>query len=140
MGSSSLPSGFLVFRGRRKFAVWLAFFCLVPKCLVILANVCIVGPVITGGSRASMVTVHLSSGGLHLLELFLRSAIISFMARSSFVVRDTVDVGACTVFMLLERPNTKSAESTKSSSGGGGRDIEAIICETHDSSRSIQVN
>ena len=57
MGSSLLASGFLVFQGRREFAVWLAFFCLVPKCLVIPANLWVIGPVITRGSRASMATV-----------------------------------------------------------------------------------
>ena len=58
------------------------------------------------------------------------------MARTSFVVCDYVDDGACTVFMLLERSNTKSVESAKSSFGVD-RDIGAIICETHDGSRSI---
>ena len=77
MGSSSLPSGFLVFQGRREFAVWLAFLCLVSKCLGIPANVCVVGPVITRGSRAPMATMRpvpwpLSLGDLHLLELILQ--------------------------------------------------------------------
>ena len=59
------------------------------------------------------------------------------MARSSFAVCDSVDVDACTEVMLLERSNTKSAESDKSTSAVD-RDIGAIICETHDGSRSIQ--
>ena len=77
MGSSSLPSGFLVFRGRREFAVWPAFLCLVSKCLVVPADVCVVGPVITRGLRASMATMRpvpwpLSSGDLHIVKLFLQ--------------------------------------------------------------------
>ena len=58
------------------------------------------------------------------------------MARSSFIVCDSIDVGACTEVMLLECLNTKSAESAKSSSVVD-RDIRAIICETHDGSRSM---
>ena len=58
------------------------------------------------------------------------------MARSSFAVCDSVDVGAWTEVMLLERSSTKSAESAKSSSAVD-RDIGAIICETHNGSRSI---
>ena len=54
------------------------------------------------------------------------------MARSSFVVCNS-DVGAWTEVMLLDRSNTKSAESAKSSNAVD-RDIGAIICETHDGS------
>ena len=59
------------------------------------------------------------------------------MALISIVVCDSVDVGACAVLMLwLERVNTKSAESAKSSSGVD-QDIGAIICEGDGDSRSI---
>ena len=52
------------------------------------------------------------------------------------VVFDSTDVGACTVLMLLERSNTKSVESAKSSRVVD-RDIEPIIWETDDGSHSI---
>ena len=141
MGSSSLPSGFLVFWGHHKFTEWLTFFAWLPyiwwyqQMSVLLVRWLL-------GVRGRRWWLCVLSLGLCRLVTFIswscfwRSAIISFMARNSFIIFDSVDVGTCIVFMFLERLNTKSAESVKSSSGVD-RDIGVIICETHDGSCSI---